>query len=110
MGLPNVWIMRFTMTNPSRLLMVAALGYSLCLVAPSAWSQIAARANAVPTSPDAQLKALRQELSALEGRVHELEKKAEDVKNNDDESAQAKKVEQRLAALEKAQAKLEAEE
>ena len=102
--------MSFTMTHSLRLLIVTAIGYSIALVASPAWSQVAAHATTVPASPDAQLKALRQELSALEGRVHELEKKAEDVKNNDDESPQAKKVEQRLAAIEKAQAKLEAEE
>ena len=98
------------MRTPLRPLILTAIGYSLCLATTPAWSQIAAHASTATTSPEAQLKSLREELSALEGRVHELEKKAEDVKNNDDESPQAKKVEQRLAALEKEQAKLEAEE
>src|SRR4051794_30502777 len=64
-----------------RLRMLLAIGCSLCFAAPQAWSQVTAHAAVTAPSPDAQLKQLRQQLSALEGRVHELEKKADDVKN-----------------------------
>ena len=74
---------------------------ALCFVGPSAHSQgVSAQASIKNTSPEAEIKLLRQLVSALEGRVHELEKKAEDVKNNTDEDAQAKKIEQRLTAIE----------
>jgi TolA-binding protein len=83
-----------------RLRMLLAVGCSLCFAAPQVWSQVTAHAAVAAASPDAQLKQLRQQLSALEGRVHELEKKADDVKNNDEDDAQAKKFERRLAAIE----------
>src|SRR5450755_2866319 len=57
------------------------------------------RAGVANASPQAEIKILRQELSVLEGRVHELEVKAGDAKSPDDD-APAKKIEQRLAAIE----------
>lgn len=70
-------------------------------------------AQAIPAGkqlPETELKVLRQQLSALEGRVHELEKKADDAKNDGDDDAKEKKMNARLEAIEKAQQKLELEQ
>lgn len=71
---------------------------------------LTAKATAVAPSSEAEIKVLRQALSALEGRVHELEKKADDAKNDGDDEAKEKKLDQRLDAIESAQRKFESEE
>jgi hypothetical protein len=71
---------------------------------------LTAKATAAGPSAEAEIKVLRQELSALEGRVHELEKKADDAKNDGDDAAKEKKLDQRLDAIESAQRKFESDE
>jgi hypothetical protein len=71
---------------------------------------LTAKATAAGPSSEAEIKVLRQELSALEGRVHELEKKADDAKNDGDDAAKEKKLDQRLDAIESAQRKFESDE
>jgi hypothetical protein len=71
---------------------------------------LTAKATASATSPEAEIKVLRQELSALEGRVHELEKKADDAKNDGDDADKEKKLDQRLNAIENTQKKFESDE
>jgi len=65
-------------------------------------------AGVANASPLAEIKILRQELSVLERRVHELETNGGNATSPDDD-APAKKIEQRLAAIEQANAKLSAE-
>jgi hypothetical protein len=71
---------------------------------------LTAKATAAGPSSEAEIKVLRQELSALEGRVHELEKKADEAKNDGDDAAKEKKLDQRLDAIESAQRKFESDE
>ncbi len=59
--------------TPASLWFLGCLLATQLAAAAPAWSQIAAHASTATTSPEAQLKSLREELSALEGRVHELE-------------------------------------
>ncbi|MDP9088090.1 MAG: hypothetical protein M3O26_05025 [Pseudomonadota bacterium] len=70
---------------------------------------LGAHASVTSSAPTEEVKLLRQQLNLLTGRVTELEKKAEDVKNNSDDDVQTKKMEQRLAAIETSQAQLAAE-
>jgi hypothetical protein len=108
---PKYWNVRRPMrkgTRP-RVSTMSAAATAICLLTASAHSQgIAAHATVSSQSPDAAIKALRQEVSALEGRVHELEKKADDVKDSDD-VAKDKAFEQKLTAIEQAEEKLQTE-
>jgi hypothetical protein len=70
---------------------------------------MSAHASVSSSASEEETKKLRLQLNALTARVTELEKKAEDVKNNTDDEPITKKFEARLAALESAQAKLQAE-
>jgi hypothetical protein len=70
-------------------------------------------ATAVKSNPNSsasdQIATLRQQVIMLAGRVLELEKKADQANNSDDDT-QSKQIEQRLAAVERAQSKLQAAE
>jgi hypothetical protein len=68
----------------------------------------ASRAGDANASLRAEINILRQELSVLERRVHELETNGGNATSPDDD-APTKKMEQRLAAIEQANAKLSAE-
>jgi len=101
--------MNRTMWNAGRVFVVA-IGCAALLGAftPTAVNSQGIGAQAKPVQPDAvaEVNRLRQQLLALEKRVAELEKeelekfKGEDVADD----AREKKLEQRLASLEKAQA------
>jgi hypothetical protein len=68
---------------------------------------MSAKATVASASPEAQISLLRQQMSALEARVHELEKHADDAKSSDDDDAKEKKLEKRLAAIDQAEEKLQ---
>jgi hypothetical protein len=73
------------------------------LVAGFCWSAIlnagaqglTAKATAAGPSSKAAIKVLRQEASTLEARMHGLEKKADDAKNDRDDAAKEEKLDQR---------------
>ena len=78
----------------------------LTLLLPSVASAegISASASVTTPNPATTIDALRQQIAALEKRVTELEKpQAVDVKDDGEQEAAAKKLEQRLASLEKNQ-------
>jgi hypothetical protein len=63
------------------------------------------------SATEAEIKVLRQQLVALEGRVHELEKKADQALDNGDAEAKEKKqLDKRLDAIENKQKTLEADQ
>lgn len=68
----------------------------------------AGKSNSESSSSD-QIAILRRQIIVLAGRVLELEKKA-DQASNSDEDTQSKQIEQRLTAVERAQSKLQSEE
>ncbi len=86
---------------------IAMAGLLLQMVAQS--QTMSTKTTVTNSSPQEEIKVLRQQLLALTDRVHELEKKADEAQNNSDEDPQAKKIEHRLTTVEHAQAKLEAE-
>ena len=62
---------------------------------------MSASASVTPPNPTATIDALRQQIAALEKRVTELEKpNADDLKDDSEQEAATKKLEQRLANLE----------
>jgi hypothetical protein len=86
---------------------VIAIGCATLMATPIAAGDsqgITAQATTVKTDPAREIAALRQQVQALEKRVAELEKGDLEVSKEDDAGdAREKKLEQRLAQLEKAQ-------
>ncbi|MEO7208600.1 MAG: hypothetical protein ABI145_18000 [Steroidobacteraceae bacterium] len=98
--------------------MKPALGFPaiglFCLGIASVSSSQGLSANAsvagVPAA-EAEIKVLRQQLLVLEGRVHELEKKADQaVDNGDAEAKEKKQLDKRLDAIENKQKTLESDQ
>jgi hypothetical protein len=86
----------------------ACAAAALSLVYREAGAQgVNAKATVANASPEAQISLLRQQMSALEARVHELEKHADDAKSSGDDDAKEKKLEKRLAVIEQAEEKLQ---
>lgn len=88
-------------------LSLAALGSTVLLVASSTSSVmtqgISSRSAVSPPDVEQALTTLRQQVSALERRVADLEKKPIAIGTQEGGGASDKKLEQRLASLEKAQ-------
>lgn len=80
---------------------VAALAGTLLWAAGAHSQSLTAQTSATNSSPQNEIKLLRQELTVLTGRVQELEKKAGNAKNNTDD--------RRLVAIESTQSTLQAE-
>jgi hypothetical protein len=87
--------------------LVALCALTAAMAFASAQSITAGATKPAPISgTNDQIAVLRQQVIVLSGRVLELEKKA-DQANNSDDDVQSKQIEQRLGAVERAQAKLQ---